>query len=489
MPLRLRLALPLDLALRTPAPASVSLSVSLSISSSRSTPWNPTTRSTYLDPTIISFDDPTQHHRMSNDLRRELGPVSATLLGLGSILGTGVFVSLGLAAGVAGSWLLPAIAVAAAVATCNALSSAQLAAAYPRSGGTYEYGYELLHPLAGFTAGWMFLSAKSASAAAAALGFAAYASSLFDDSSMAAWLAPVAVVALTALVAGGLRRTNLANAIVVFVTVAALLAFTGAGAPQAFDRSLIDLSPEQRPPLASFLEACALCFVAYTGYGRVATLGEEVKDPRRTIPVAIIATLVVSALLYLSVAAVAVGAVGDAAFHAATQSSSAPLEVVARDFALPGLVPIIALGAVTAMIGVLLNLLLGLSRVLLAMGRRHDMPHFVTKVHAERSTPYAAVVTIGVIVLIMALTASVAHAWSFSAFTVLVYYSLTNLAALRLAPEHRLYPRWISVVGLIGCAGLAFFVERNIWLFGLGVLAVGWVWFAAARALAARRDK
>jgi len=415
-------------------------------------------------------------------LKRELGVFSATLLGLGSILGTGVFVSIGLVAGLAGVWTPAVVAVAALVATCNALSSAQLAAAFPRSGGTYEYGYRLLHPLAGFTAGWMFLCAKSASAATAALGFAGYLlNALGRDGSYL--LVPVAagvVVVLTILVASGLRRSNAVNPSVVSVTILALVAFVVA----ALRRGIGDAPADAFEPTAPrLLEATALMFVAYTGYGRVATLGEEVHDPRRTIPRAIVTTLGVSAALYLAVAWAGVASVGASAFERATEGSGAPLEVVARDLGTPGVPQLLALGAVTAMAGVLLNLLLGLSRVLFAMGRRGDMPVGVTRVDAS-SSPRVAVVTVGVIILGLTLVGSIRLAWGFSAFTVLVYYALTNLAALRLAPEHRLYPRTWSVGGLVGCVGLAFWVEPRIWMVGLGVLVVGWVWHLVARSRA-----
>jgi APA family basic amino acid/polyamine antiporter len=227
-------------------------------------------------------------------LRRDLGVTSATLLGLGSILGTGVFVSIGLVAGLATVWTPVVVLAAALVATCNALSSAQLAAAYPRSGGTYEYGYELLHPLAGFTAGWMFLAAKSASAATAALGFSSYILMTLGIATPGAvvGVGALVVIALTVLVAGGLRRTSVVNTVIVSFTLLALGAFVAFGIPRALE-GWANLGPSSSPSLGSLLEATALMFVAYTGYGRVATLGEEVRDPKTTIPRAIITTLFV----------------------------------------------------------------------------------------------------------------------------------------------------------------------------------------------------
>jgi APA family basic amino acid/polyamine antiporter len=415
-------------------------------------------------------------------LQRELGVSSATMLGLGSILGTGIFVSIGLVAGIAHAWTPVAILIAAGVATCNALSSAQLAAAHPQSGGTYEYGYRLLHPAAGFTAGWMFLCAKSASAATAALGFAGYLLNLFgvEDHRVEVAVAATVVVLLTALVAGGLRRSNAVNTLVVSVTLLALGAFVVAGAGRAFEGLAEEFSSAPKPSLRQMLEATALMFVAYTGYGRVATLGEEVRDPSRTIPRAIIATLWVSAALYLAVGFVGVNAVGSAGLVEATEGTSAPLEVISRGFGVPMLPGMLAIGAVTAMAGVLLNLLLGLSRVLFAMGRRGDMPGSVTRLD-RRQSPAVAVGVVGVIILGLTLTGSIKLAWSFSAFTVLIYYALTNLAALRLPAAQRLYPRVLAWSGLLGCAFLAFWVEPRIWLVGLVLIAAGLAWHFIAR--------
>ena len=415
-----------------------------------------------------------------------VGTGGATLLGLGSILGTGIFVSVGLAAGIAGPWVVVAVVLAAGVATCNALSSAQLAAVHPVSGGTYEYGHRFLNPTLGFTAGWMFLSAKSASAATAALGFAGYALAAFgiEDDLARVGLGAAAVAILTAVVAGGMRRSNRTNAVIVSVTIFALIAFVAFGAPLAAEHGAshlaalpaLDVSPR------ALLHATALMFVAYTGYGRIATLGEEVREPSTTIPRAIVITLIASAVIYAAVALVAIAAAGADTVAGATEEAAAPLAVVARGFAVPEVAWVLSAGAITAMLGVLLNLLLGLSRVLLAMSRRGDAPSILSRVAEEQSSPRWAVGATGAVILALVLIGSVKLTWSFSAFTVLVYYALTNLAALRLDADQRRWPRWIPALGLASCLGLAFWVEPAVWGVGLGVLVLG----LGARAIAHR---
>jgi APA family basic amino acid/polyamine antiporter len=286
----------------------------------------------------------------------------------------------------------------------------------------------------------MFLCAKSASAATAALGFAGYLLHAAEvagvwgagsSGNAARWHVPAAVataLAVTALVAGGIRRSNRANAVIVALAVGALVYFVAAGAPAAWAAG----GEVYRPfftgggghgPLAGLLYATALAFVAYTGYGRIATLGEEVRDPARTIPRAIVVTLAASVALYAAVALVGVGVAGADAFAAAAAGEAAPLGVVAERFAGATGWWVLAAGATAAMIGVLLNLLLGLSRVLLAMGRRGDAPAAVARLAEGGSTPAVAVWVVGAAVAALALLGSVETTWAFSAFTVLVYYA------------------------------------------------------------------
>lgn len=423
-------------------------------------------------------------------LTRVVGVPGAAFMGLGSILGTGVFVSIGIAAGVSGSSVVLAIALAALVATFNGLSSAQLAANHPVSGGTYEYGYRFLNPTLGFVAGWMFLSAKSASAATAALGFAGYVlNGLGREGGYPerVGLGLAALGVLTLIVAGGIRRSNRANVVIVSLTIATLAAFVLAGLPAALEQGATHLTPffPQEGGWRSLLHGTALMFVAFTGYGRIATLGEEVREPRRTIPRAIILALGGTMAIYAAVALVAVMGAGAPALASATRGAAAPLEVVARGFGVPGVAWLVALGAITAMLGVLLNLLLGLSRVLLAMARRRDMPGRLAVVNEASSSPTAAVVVVALIIGGLVAVGDVKTTWSFSAFTVLVYYALTNLAALRLEATQRLFPRWVSWAGLVSCLGLAFWVEPVVWGAGLGLLALGLVWHAIARRLQA----
>lgn len=417
-------------------------------------------------------------------LQRSLGLRGAVFLGLGSIFGSGVFVAIGVALGITGPSVIAAIIVAASLATCNALSSAQLAAAYPVSGGTYEYGYRLLNPIIGFSAGWLFLLAKSASAATAALGTVAYVTYLLGAENYLPVLASGLVLLMTGLVCLGLQRSNAINTAIVSVTLLCLFIFFYVVAANFETKQLDNLAPffkETDHTFAAFLYACALMFVAFTGYGRIATMGEEVKNPRHIIPRAIIITLIISAIIYMGVAIAVVLTVG-VETALAPNGSATIIETAAQTLEVSTLPEIVVIGAVTAMLGVLLNLIMGLSRVVLAMARRNDMPPIFSKI-AKQGSPTLAVIAVGLFVAGLAAIGNIKLIWSFSAFTVLIYYAITNLAALKLSKSQRIYPRAISMIGLSGCLALAFFVPIEVWALGIALIIIGLIAREAIRRL------
>ena len=416
-------------------------------------------------------------------LKRQLGWPGATVLGLGSILGTGVFVSLGLAAEVAGPAVVLAIVLAGMLATCNALSSAQLAANHPQSGGTYEYGYRYLRPWLGIAAGWMFLAAKSASAATAALGFAYYLVHFFNLTPPDVWAPRIAlftIAAATLTVLCGIERSRQVTVCIVAWTLLGLLVFiltglpTVGSAPQSYWVPFLPVANDHwAGPWGPLLKATALMFVAYAGYGRIATLGEEVHAPRQTIPRAIVVTLLVTGALYVLVGIVAVGSVGADRLRDLTRDQGAFLEILTREFASPGIRIFVATAALTALLSVLLNLVLGLSRVVLAMGRRGDLPAVTARLNAARTTPFIAVLLVGLTIAGLASLGSVKTTWSFSAMTVLTYYAITNLAALQLRCEERLYHPLFAWLGLGGCLLLACWIDALLWMVGISIALGG----------------
>lgn len=420
------------------------------------------------------------------ELKREIRTSGAILMGLGSIVGTGIFVSIAIATQVSGNGIVIAIVVAAALATFNGLSSAQLAAAHPVSGGTYEYGNRFLGSYFGFTAGWMFLIAKSASAATAVLGCASYLFYLFEiqvSTSILVLTGIAILLIMTMLVSGGISRSNLANKIIVTITLLGLAALITAGF--VVNGAPVDpiMNMFEGSDISSILYASALMFVAYTGYGRIATLGEEVDEPKTTIPKAIILAMVVIVILYLSVSLTALNIMGAEAFGLTVEGEAAPLMKVAQTLSIPYIGPIISFTAVTAMLGVLLNLILGLSRVMLSMGRRKDLPGVLSHINPKTQSPVPAVLATGVVIGILVLSGDVVFTWSFSAFTVLIYYSITNLSALMMPEELRLYPRIIPSLGLFGCVFLAFWIDPLFIAMGIGMILIGLVWHRVAKSI------
>ena len=396
-------------------------------------------------------------------LLRKLGVGDAVVIGLGSMIGAGIFAALAPAAAAAGPALLLGLMVAAFVAYCNATSSAALAALYPESGGTYVYGRRRLGAFWGFLAGWGFVTGKLASCAAMALTFAAYAAPAFSR-----LLALLAVIALTAVNYFGISRTVLATRVIVAVVLACLAVVVFAA---AFGGN-VDVAraiPGRAPGIRGILQAAGFLFFAFAGYARIATLGEEVIDPARTIPRAIPLALGLTLLVYAAVAISALVTV-DARELAGT---SAPLMRVVESGRWSALAPAVRLGAAAASLGVLLSLLAGVSRTAFAMAGNRDLPRFLASVHTRHRVPDHAELAAGAIVALIVLLADVRDAIGFSSFAVLVYYAIANASAITLRRDERRWPRALAIAGLAGCALLAISLPRQSILEALVLLLAG----------------
>ncbi|MEU0665918.1 amino acid permease [Streptomyces lavendulocolor] len=403
---------------------------------------------------------------MTQELRRSLGVFDAVVIGLGSMIGAGIFVALGPAAGAAGSGLLLGLALAGAVAYCNAMASARLAARYPASGGTYVYGRERLGPFWGYLAGWAFVVGKTASCAAMALAVGSY---VWPEHAHA--VAVAAVVALTALNYGGVQKSALLTRVIVAVVLAVLVAVVvtslGSGAADAGRLWLAD-----DVSAGGVLQAAGLLFFAFAGYARIATLGEEVKDPARTIPRAVPLALGIALVVYAAVAVSVLSVLGAAELA----GSVAPLADAARAAGADWLVPVVRVGAAAAALGSLLALVLGVSRTTLAMARDGHLPRTLAAVHPRFQVPHHAELAVGLVVAVVAATADVRGAIGFSSFGVLVYYAVANASAWTLGSG-----RVLAVAGLAGCLALAFALPLSSVLAGTAVLAAGAVMYAVRR--------
>jgi APA family basic amino acid/polyamine antiporter len=390
-------------------------------------------------------------------LERRLGTLDAVTIGLGSMVGAGIFVALGPAAAAAGTGLLAGLAVAAIVAYCNATSSARLAALYPQSGGTYVYGRERLGRFWGYTAGWSFVVGKTASCAAMALTVGVYAWPAYAHA-----VAVAVVVALTAVNVVGVQKSALLTRVVVVVVLAVLAAVVvvvlGGG---NLDGSRLAFGDDVSP--GGVLQAAGLLFFAFAGYARIATLGEEVREPARTIPRAIRVSLGLALLVYAAVAVTVLAELGSTTLASAT----APLAEAVSAAGHPGFEPVVRVGAAVAALGSLLALILGVSRTTLAMARDRYLPHRLAAIHPRFGSPHVAEIAVGVVVAVLAAVVDVRGAIGFSSFAVLVYYAIANASAMTLRGKV------IPVLGLVGCVVLAFSLPVSSVLTGTVVVAIG----------------
>ncbi|WP_135848964.1 APC family permease [Serinibacter arcticus] len=405
-------------------------------------------------------------------LRRALTTRDAVAVGLAAMLGAGVFSVFAPAAGAAGNLLLVALGVAGVVAALNATATAQLAAASPVAGGAYVYGRERLGPWPGFLAGWGFVVGKTASCAAVAWTLGAYVAPGRER-----WVAVAAVLAITLLALGGVARTAAVSRVLATVVVAALIGVIAVGL--VLDPSPATATAPLPPPSGPLgvLQAAGLLFFAFAGYARVATLGEEVRDPRRAIPRAVAVSLAIVLALYL-----ALGAVLQLRLGADLATAAAPVADLVAGLGGPAVVGVRVVAAV-ACAASLLALVAGVGRTALAMARTGDLPRGLAVVDAGRGTPVRAELAVAVAVVALVLTVDLREMVGFSSFGVLLYYGVAQLAAWRQPRPERRMPRALNLLGALACLVLVATLPPASVVVGLVVLAVG----VAVRSMTSRR--
>ncbi|MCY0903652.1 APC family permease [Arthrobacter sp. H14-L1] len=407
---------------------------------------------------------------MSNPqaLARRLGTFDAVIIGLGSMIGAGVFAAFTPAAAAAGSGLLVGLAVAALVAFCNATSSAQLAAIYPTSGGTYIYGRKRLGPWPGYLAGWGFVIGKTASAAAMAMTFGAYAAP-------AGWERPVAITAVIVLAAvnyhGVTRTAGLTRILVAAVLMALAIAVAACWGGSGTNPDTLLGDGLLAHGGYGILQSAGLLFFAFAGYARIATMGEEVRDPKRTIPRAIGIALAITVVIYAVIAVTVLTVLGPDGVSA----SPTPLATAVGAGSWAWAAPVVRIGAAVAALGALLALIAGLGRTSLAMAREHDLPHWLAAVHPRYKVPHRAEVTLAVVICAVISVTDLRGAIGFSSFGVLIYYLVANIAAFTQPTTDRRYPKALQVVGALACMILVatlppLSVGSGVLVFAVGII-------------------
>lgn len=394
---------------------------------------------------------------MTAPLDRRLGLGGSVAVGMSAMVGAGLFVVFPPAVSAAGDGLLVALAIAAVVAGCNAISSARLARRHPVAGGTYVYGRERLGPFWGHLAGWSFIAGKVASCAAMAFALGTY---LWPEHARLGAL--VAVAAFTAINLAGVEKSAavsipLVAGVVGIVTVAVVVMFAGS------DGS----SPDLPTTSGGVLEAAGLLFFAFAGYARLATLGEEVREPARTIPRAIAVTFVLVLALYTAAALALLHVLGGASLADATRPFVAGVNAADAH----ALVAWVLVAAALAAGGALLSLMLGVSRTVLAMARDGHLPAQLAAVSQRTKVPHLGEIAVGVVVATLICFGDLVTSVAFSSFCVLIYYAIANASAWTLSSA--VLPRLISGLGLAGCAALALSLPPSTILVGAIVVGVG----------------
>jgi APA family basic amino acid/polyamine antiporter len=417
---------------------------------------------------------------MQNRLKRSLSLLDATAISVGAIIGGGIFVVTGIAAGLAGSALVVSMLVAALIAFFTALSFAELTAWQPVEGSVYEYVRQVISPFSGFLTGWMWMVSNTFTGAAVSLGFAYYLTATFPNLP-ANVVAAVLCLALTALNFFGVRKSARLNTVLVIAKLLILGFFVVFG---AFSANSANFAPFE-PLNSGVLYGAYFIFFAYTGFARAAVVAEEVKDAKYNVPRALLLSLGVSTIIYVLVGIVAVGLVGSTELAGSNSPLAEAISATGSSIA----VQVVSFGGLLATASVLLTAVLGVSRMAYSMARRGDLPQVLAKVNQKFCTPYYSIWAVGILMALLVLFFDLTGVVAVSTFGALFYYALTNASALKLRTEKRRYHKLIPIVGLGTCIVLlvfVLFVATQAWIVGGICLIAGAVYYRAKKQVAKR---
>jgi APA family basic amino acid/polyamine antiporter len=408
-------------------------------------------------------------------LKPTLGLFDATAISVGAIIGAGIFVVTGIAAGLAGSALIVSMLIAAIISLLTALSFAELTAWQPKEGSIYEYTYQLISPFAGFLTGWMWILSNTFAGAAVSLGFAHYLTALIPILP-ANWIAAIICIAFTMLNFFGIRQSALINNFLVAAKLLILAFFIILGVAYINSSNFTPFAPFQ---VGVFYGACYI-FFAYGGFARVAVIAEEVKDAKRNVPKAILLSLIISTIVYILVGVVAIGLVGAPELANSNSPLTKAINITGNTVA----AYIISIGGLLATASVLLTSILGVSRMTYAMARRKDIPQTLSKLHQKYNTPYYSIWIIGTLMTLLALFIDLTKVVAISTFALLFYYAFANVSALRLKVQKRLYPQFVPILGTATCLALLIFIlfaSPQAWIIGVAGLTAGAIYYVAKK--------
>ena len=379
-----------------------------------------------------------------DNFKRTLTLQNSLFLGLSSMIGAGLFVNIAPTAVISSYSLILGLVIASFLAFANASSSAQLARVYPETGGTYLYARKILGNNASLFSGIVFIVGKIISSIAIALTFGNYLMPSYPKTS------GVMLVLLVGIISyfGATKTASVARWFVYSVVGILMFYIFSITTSTSFNFS-IPIS--EGLSLETLLISSSIWFFAFTGYSRLATFGEEVRNPEKIIPKAILTGLGLTVTIYFLVTYITLGIVDPSII----QNSSTPLKVAFDLSRFSNFSFLISIASTIATGSVLLALIPGISRVAVAMSRDKYLPISLSKIHKKYNSAYIADVSIAFIVVLGILTVDVIEAIKLSSFFILLYYSLTNLSVIKLEKSQRLYSILIPYFGLLGCLLLA----------------------------------
>lgn len=431
-------------------------------------------------------------------LSREMSGFSVTMIGVGAMIGAGIFVLTGIAAGVAGPGLILAFALNGVVTLFTAMAYAELGSCFHDAGGGYLWVKSSLPHPNGFLSGWMSWFAHAVACSLYALGFGAYFGHVLEGFGVSVphvpylplekMLAVLACLVFAYINFRGASETGKAGNIVTLSKVAIILLFIGAGAwaIKGMPEWKGNFSPFFPAGMGAVLSAMGLTFIAFQGYEVIAQCSEEVMDPKRNIPRAIFFALVIVIPIYLLVAFVAIGAIhgeGMPAWRFLGQMKELAVVEAARQF-FPGGGVVVLIGGLLSTASALLATVYSSSRVAFAMARDHNLPEFLGKVHGEKKTPHRAIIASAAIVIFMAVALPIEDVASAADIMFLLVFLQVNVTLIRMRKTHPKLPRGFRVpmVPLIPVLGIVtqlfialymFFYSPMAWVSAGAWLAIG----------------
>lgn len=423
-------------------------------------------------------------------LHRALGLWETTLSGIGIIFGAGIYVLIGKAAGIAGTSVWLSFLLAALVAGLTGLSYAELASMYPKASAEYEYSKKAFGKRTGFLVGWLALVAGIVSAATVAIGFGGYLNALTGFP--VEWLSVAVIVVCSFIVFLGIRQSAWIAILFTLIEAAGLVFIIFVGLPLIGKIDLLDFSGFN---LSSVFEASALIFFAFIGFEEIVRMSEETRNPKKTIPTALVIAIIVSTVFYVLVAVSSIAVLGVEKLSA----SKAPLAEVAFSVLGENAFFALAVIALFSTFNTVLLILLASSRLAYGIGADKELPEIVSKIHSKTKTPWIAIIIIMLVASVLAFAGDISLVANATDFVLFAVFIAINAGVIMLRYREPKLKRAFRVpgeingfavlpaLGILANIVLAVHISFEIILVMLGMIALGLGYFEVAKKIGLNR--